>query len=192
MPVTGFVAAAREARRAARGRDVCSRFLAVNWIQQLKSLASTRDARSHATPTASRNRHHRSRSTDYDRSVDSDFPDASRSRRKTDTGPTTSAPGPTTRYGSRTSPVSTRRPAPRRGLGHLPQIQDLLARRQPVPRRCQQQRKLGIGVRRPHVLNPLDLASPARHDLNRYRSRSSADLAHEPRDHPSRLARRGY
>ena len=97
LPVTGFGApAAREDRRAARGRDVCSRCLAVSWIQQLKSLASARDARSHSTSTASRNRHQRSRSTEYDLSVDSDFPDASRSRRKTDTGSTTSPPGPTT------------------------------------------------------------------------------------------------
>jgi hypothetical protein len=78
LPVTGFGApGAREDRRAARGREVCSRCLAVSWIQQLKSLASARDARSHATSTASRNRHHRSRSTEYDRSVDSDFPDGS-------------------------------------------------------------------------------------------------------------------
>ena len=101
LPVTGFGApAALEDRRAARGRDVCSRCLAVSWIQQLKSLASARDARSHFTSTASRNRHHRSRSTEYDLSVSSDFPDASRSRRKTDTASTTSPPGPTTRYGS--------------------------------------------------------------------------------------------
>ena len=52
MPVTGFgVPGTREDRRADRGLDVCSRCLAVSWIQQLKSLASTRDARSHATPT---------------------------------------------------------------------------------------------------------------------------------------------
>ena len=75
LPVTGFGApGTREDRRAARGRDVCSRCLAVSWIQQLKSLASARDARSHATPTASRNRHHRSRSTEYDRSVDCRLP----------------------------------------------------------------------------------------------------------------------
>ena len=75
LPVTGFGApGAFEDRRGARGRDVCTRCLAVSWIQQLKSLASARDARSHATPTASRNRHHRSRSTAYDRSVDSDSP----------------------------------------------------------------------------------------------------------------------
>ena len=49
LPVTGFGApGAREDRRAARGRDVCSRCLAVSWIQQLKSLASARDARSHS------------------------------------------------------------------------------------------------------------------------------------------------
>ena len=94
MPVTGFGApGAREDQRAARGRDVCSRCLTVSWIQQLKSLASARDARSHATSTASRNRHHRSRSTAYDRSVASDFPDASRSRRNTDTGSATPPSG---------------------------------------------------------------------------------------------------
>jgi hypothetical protein len=71
--------------------------LTVSWIQQLKSLASARDARSHATSTASRNRHHRNRSTAYDRSVAADFPDASRSRRNTDTGSTTSPSAPTTR-----------------------------------------------------------------------------------------------
>lgn len=67
--------------------------------------------RGHPTPTASRNRHHRSRSTEYDLSVSSDFPEASRSRRKTDTGSRTTSAGPTTRYGSRASPVATRRPA---------------------------------------------------------------------------------
>ena len=56
-------------------------------------------------------RHHRSRSTEYDLSVDSDFPDASRSRRKTDTGSTIPPPRPTIRYGSWASPVATRRPA---------------------------------------------------------------------------------
>jgi hypothetical protein len=112
LPVTGFGApAAREDRRAARGRDVCSRCLAVSWIQQLKSLASTRDARSHSMPTASRNRHHRSRPAEYDLSVAADFPDASRSRRKTDTGSTIPPPGPTMRYGSWASPVATTRPA---------------------------------------------------------------------------------
>jgi hypothetical protein len=40
-----------------------------------------------------RNRHHRSRSTEYDLSVDSECPDASRSRRKTDTGSTIPPPG---------------------------------------------------------------------------------------------------
>ena len=42
---------------------------------------------------------------------DADFPDASRSRKKADTGSTTSPPGPTMRYGSWASPVATRRPA---------------------------------------------------------------------------------
>ena len=112
LPVTAFGApAARKDRRAFFGLDVCSRCLAVSWIQQLKSLASTRDARSHPTPTASRNRHHRSRSPAYDRSVDPDRPAASRSRRNTDTGSTTPPPGPTTRNGSTASPVATTRPA---------------------------------------------------------------------------------
>lgn len=42
----------------------------------------------------------------------------------------------------------------------VPQIQDTLPRGQPLTRRCQQQRELGIGMGRPHVLDPLDL--PAR------------------------------
>ena len=79
---------------------------------------------------------------------------------------------------------------PRRHLGHLAQVQDLLARSQPLPCRGQQQHQFGIGMRRPHVLDALNLPSAARDDLNRHRSRRSADLAHEPRDHPSRLARR--
>ena len=45
-------------------------------------------------------------------------------------------------------------------------------------------RELGIGMSRPHVLDLLDLPAPTRDDLDRDRPRGSADLAHEPRDHP--------
>jgi hypothetical protein len=46
---------------------------------------------------------------------------------------------------------------------------DVLTWGQPLTRGCQQQRELGIGMRRPHVLDPLDLPAPARDDLNRDR-----------------------
>jgi hypothetical protein len=92
-PVTGFGApGTREDRRADRGLDVCSRCLAVSWIQQLKSLASTRDAWSHATPAASRNQ--RSSASAYDRCVVAGRPVACRSRRNSDTGTTRPPAGP--------------------------------------------------------------------------------------------------
>ena len=65
--------------------------------QQLKSRASARNARSQPTPTASRNRHHRSKSTAYERSVATDFPAASKSRKNTDTGSAIRPSPPTTR-----------------------------------------------------------------------------------------------
>jgi hypothetical protein len=44
-----------------------------------------------------------------------------------------------------------------------------LPRGQPLARRSQQQRELSIGMRGPHVLDPLNLPAPARDDLNRNR-----------------------
>src|SRR5450830_1066008 len=41
------------------------------------------------------------------------------------------------------------------------QVQDVLTRGQALTRRGQQQRELGIGMRRPDVLNLLDLPAPA-------------------------------
>ena len=58
---------------------------------------------------------------------------------------------------------------PRRDHRQVPQVQDVLAWGQPLTRGCQQQRELGIGMRGPHVLDPLDLPAPARDDLNRDR-----------------------
>lgn len=42
-------------------------------------------------------------------------------------------------------------------------------RGQPLTRRCQQQRELGIGMRGSHMPGPFDLPAPARDDLNRDR-----------------------
>jgi hypothetical protein len=61
------------------------------------------------------------------------------------------------------------------GHRQIPQTQDSLPRGQPLTCRRQQQRELGIGMRGPHVLDPLDpldpldLPAPARNDLNRDR-----------------------
>jgi len=56
---------------------------------------------------------------------------------------------------------------PRRDHRQVPQIQDILTWGKPLARGRQQQPKLGIGMRGPHVLDPLDLPAPARDDLNR-------------------------
>jgi hypothetical protein len=58
---------------------------------------------------------------------------------------------------------------PPRDHRQVPQIQDVLTLGQPLTRGCQQQRELGIGMRGPYVLDPLDLPAPARDDLNRDR-----------------------
>ena len=58
---------------------------------------------------------------------------------------------------------------PRRDHRHVTQVQDVLTWGQPFTRGCQQQREPGIGMRGPHVLDPLDLPAPARDDLNRDR-----------------------
>ena len=51
---------------------------------------------------------------------------------------------------------------PGRDHRQVPQIQDALPRGQPLTRRCQQQRELGVGMRGPHVLDPLHLPALAR------------------------------
>jgi hypothetical protein len=71
----------------------------------------------------------------------------------------------------------------RRDRRQVSQIQLVLARRQPIPRRRQQQRQIGVRARRPQVLNLLHGPAPARDDLDRHRPGGSPDLAHEPRDH---------
>ena len=88
---------------------------------------------------------------------------------------------------STTGPQTSPRPSHRQHA----QVQDVLPRGQPLTRRGQQQRELGIGMRGPDVFHLLDLPASARDDLDRYRALSGADLAHEPRDHPRRLPREG-
>jgi hypothetical protein len=85
LPVTTFGAPGRRVATPvdAVARIACRRGLTVSWIQQLKSRASTRVARSQQTPTACRNRHHRNKSIPYDRSVDGERPAAINSRRNT-------------------------------------------------------------------------------------------------------------
>ncbi len=55
-------------------------------------------------------RHHRNKSMPYDRSVAADRPAANSSRRNTATGSTTPPSASSRRYGSRPSPVDSRRP----------------------------------------------------------------------------------
>ena len=73
--------------------------------------------------------------------------------------------------------------------GHLSQVQHVLPGPQPLTGRGQQQRQLAVTVRGPDVLDPLDLPTPTRDDLDRDRPGSGADRAHEPRDHSRKLAR---
>jgi hypothetical protein len=109
FPVTGF--AVSTAFLPAAEPVLVRRGFAVAWIQQLKSRASIRLARFHATSTAARNRHHRNKSIPYERTVAVDRPDADNSRTNTLTGSTTAPAASSSRYGSPAAPaVSTNLP----------------------------------------------------------------------------------
>ena len=59
---------------------------------------------------------------------------------------------------------------------------------QPIRSRGQQQRQLGIGVRRTHMIDLDDPAAFLDHDLHSHRSGGGPHSPHEPRCHPGRLS----
>ncbi|GHA73522.1 hypothetical protein GCM10010345_90320 [Streptomyces canarius] len=79
-------------------------------IQRAKSRASTRVARSHATPQPARNRHQRSRSIPYERTVDGGRPHAWSAAKNASTGSTAAPSASSSTYGRPGSAVSTNRP----------------------------------------------------------------------------------
>jgi hypothetical protein len=63
-----------------------------------------------------------------------------------------------------------------------------LPRMQPIRGRSQQQRQLGVGVRRPHVIDLDDLAVLLDHDLHSHRAGGGPHPPQEPRCHLGRLS----
>jgi len=78
----------------------------LNDIHRMKSLASARDARSHPTSTAHRNRNHLSRSIPYERTVTGDGSHACRSAKYSATAATTCPVGSTSSQGTARCPVA--------------------------------------------------------------------------------------
>ena len=88
------------ASRCAHARQCGRAGLPATCIHRQKSRASTRVARSHATPIAHKNRNQRSRSIPYERTVAAARPAACRSPKNSDTASTSAPAGSVSRNGS--------------------------------------------------------------------------------------------